>query len=42
MFNARNKIVKKSGEKPTDLEEEVAKIIVQLGMNKQEIQGELN
>jgi len=30
MFNRRDKIIKKSGEKPTDLEEEVAKSLGQL------------
>ena len=30
MFNRRDKIIKKAGEKPTDLEEEVAKTLGQL------------
>ena len=30
MFNRRDKIIKKTGEKPTDLEEEVAKTLGQL------------
>ena len=30
MFNRRDKIIKKAGEKPSDLEEEVAKSLGQL------------
>lgn len=33
MFNARSKIIKKDESKPTDVEDEVAKCLLQLELN---------
>lgn len=42
MFNRREKIIKKGGEKPTDLEEEVAKSLHQLELNNKGFKSHLS
>jgi hypothetical protein len=41
MFNRRDKIIKKDGQKPTDLEEEVAKSLHQLEVNNKNMKQHL-
>lgn len=41
MFNRRDKIIKKDGAKPTDLEEEVAKSLHQLELNNKAVKAHL-
>jgi len=41
MFNRRDKIIKKDGAKPTDLEEEVAKSLHQLELNNKALKAHL-
>ena len=41
MFNRRDKIIKKDGAKPTDLEEEVAKSLHQLELNNKGLKAHL-
>lgn len=41
MYNARNKIIKKEDSKPTDLEDEVAKCLVQLELNNANLKEQL-
>jgi len=41
MFNRRDKIIKKDGVKPTDLEEEVAKSLHQLELNNKPLKAHL-
>jgi len=41
MFNRRDKIIKKDGFKPTDLEEEVAKSLHQLELNNKPLKAHL-
>jgi hypothetical protein len=42
MFNARSKIVKKDDSKPTDLEDEAAKTLLQLEVNNANLKIHLN
>lgn len=42
MFNRRDKIIKKDGAKPTDLEEEVAKNLHQLELNNKNVKAHLS
>jgi hypothetical protein len=42
MFNRRDKIIKKDGAKPTDLEEEVAKSLHQLEVNNKALKAHLS
>ena len=42
MFNRRDKIIKKDGAKPTDLEEEVAKALHQLELNNKPVKAHLS
>lgn len=42
MFNRREKIIKKNGEKPSDLEEEVAKNLHQLELNNKGLKAHLS
>jgi hypothetical protein len=42
MFNRRDKIIKKDGVKPTDLEEEVAKSLHQLELNNKNLKANLS
>jgi len=42
MFNRRDKIIKKEGVKPTDLEEEVAKSLHQLELNNKALKAHLS
>jgi hypothetical protein len=42
MFNRRDKIIKKDGAKPSDLEEEVAKSLHQLELNNKAVKAHLS
>ena len=42
MFNRRDKIIKKDGKKPTDLEEEVAKSLHSVELNNKALKAQLS